>query len=135
MSVFVDSSAFLALLNAEDAHHLPAAACWRQLLLEGDSLLTTSYVTLEAAATAQRRLGLQAARDLLLDLLPLVTLEWVTPVLHDPAVISLVAAGRRDLSLVDCVSFQFMHRVGISQAFTFDRHFAEQGFEVVPAGP
>jgi hypothetical protein len=88
-------------LNAADAHHLPTATHWRQLLLGGDSLFTTSYVALEAAATAQRRLGVRAARDILLDLLPLVTVEWVTPILHDPAVTSLVAAGRRDLSLVD----------------------------------
>jgi predicted nucleic acid-binding protein len=44
-------------------------------------------------------------------------------------------AGQRDLSLVDFVSFELMRREGIRTAFTFDRHFAEQGFECVPGMP
>jgi len=40
-----------------------------------------------------------------------------------------LTAARRQLSLVDCISFEVMRRRGIKTAFTFDDHFAEQGFE------
>lgn len=40
---------------------------------------------------------------------------------------------RRQLSLVDCTSFEAMQRRGLTQAFTFDAHFAERGFEVIPS--
>jgi len=40
----------------------------------------------------------------------------------------LLTAGRRELSLVDCVSFACMRRQGLTRAFHFDRHFREQGF-------
>jgi predicted nucleic acid-binding protein len=34
----------------------------------------------------------------------------------------------RDLSLVDCVSFEIMRDLGIATTFSFDDHFAQQGF-------
>jgi predicted nucleic acid-binding protein len=132
VSVFLDTSAFFALLNMDDRNHGRARAVWERLLSNGEDLRTSSYVVLETAATAQRRLGLGAARDFLLEMLPLVVVDWVTPELHDPAVASLLVAGRRDLSLVDCVSFELMRQRGIARAFTFDVHFAEQGFECLP---
>lgn len=51
---------------------------------------------------------------------------------HGVAVTALLTAGKRQLSLVDCSSFEAMRRLGITSAFAFDRHFAEQGFEQVP---
>ena len=41
-----------------------------------------------------------------------------------------MAAGRRDLSLVDCASFEVMRRSGIRTAFAFDPHFGEFGYEI-----
>lgn len=48
----------------------------------------------------------------------------------------MVFAGRRGLSLVDCVSFAVMPRAGLRQAFAFafDDHFAERGFLLPPGG-
>ena len=45
---------------------------------------------------------------------------------------AVLAAGRKELSLVDCVSFQTMRELGVRSAFCFDKHFREQGFETVP---
>jgi predicted nucleic acid-binding protein len=36
--------------------------------------------------------------------------------------------GQKDISLVDCLSFEIMESYDISLAFTFDRHFQEMGF-------
>ena len=67
------------------------------------------------------------------DLLPVAEVEFVGRDAHDRAIAAVIAANRRDLSLVDAVSFDLMRRRGISRAFAFDRHFAEAGFG--PAGP
>jgi predicted nucleic acid-binding protein len=40
----------------------------------------------------------------------------------------MLAAGRKKLSLVDCVSFETMRLLGVTIAFTLDKHFKEQGF-------
>jgi predicted nucleic acid-binding protein len=45
---------------------------------------------------------------------------------------SLLVANRWELSLVDCTCFEIMRQSGIRHAFTFDQHFFEQGFQVMP---
>ncbi len=37
----------------------------------------------------------------------------------------------KDFSLIDGISFSVMERLGIAQAFTFDRHFAQYGFQTL----
>jgi hypothetical protein len=49
------------------------------------------------------------------------------------AVSVLIAASRRELSLVDAVSFEAMRQRRIDRAFAFDRHFEEAGFSLVLA--
>jgi predicted nucleic acid-binding protein len=49
-------------------------------------------------------------------------------------IVAVIAANRRDLSLVDAVSFDVMRRRGISRAFGFDRQFAEAGFARAGSG-
>jgi predicted nucleic acid-binding protein len=61
-------------------------------------------------------------------------IEWVTEAQHMTGVTALLTASSRRLSLVDCVSFATMRRLGIKTALVFDRHFSEQGFVCVPSG-
>jgi uncharacterized protein len=130
--VFVDTSGLFAALDADDVNHAPAAALFRDLLAGDTTLVTTSYVVAEATAVIQRRLGIEAARRLLLDHASVFDIAWVDEDLHSRGVSAWLAARRRSLSLVDCVSFALMHELHLNTALTFDRHFAEQGFRVLP---
>lgn len=130
MATFVDTSALYALLDQDDANH-PAAACiWKRHLQRREPLLTHNYVLVESAALAQRRLGVEAVRALVEELMGVVRIAWVDETLHQTALTALLAAGRREVSLVDWLSFTLMRQHGMRQAFTFDAHFHEQGFEV-----
>ena len=51
---------------------------------------------------------------------------------HRAGMEAVLAAARKRLSLVDCMSFQVMRRRGLSTAFCFDSHFQEQGFVMSP---
>lgn len=115
-------------MDADDESHRRADGSWRKLLASDLSLATTNYVLVETFALAQSRLGLDAARCLRHDVIPVLRVIWVDTELHEAAVTALLTAGRRRLSLVDCVSFEVMRREGILQALAFDRHFTEQGF-------
>jgi uncharacterized protein len=95
-------------------------------------LLSHNYVLLETTALAQRRLGLEAVRALRDELVPVLAIEWVEPSRHAEALAALVAAARREVSLVDHVSFELMRRRNVRRALAVDRHFAEQGFALVP---
>ena len=132
MRVFVDTSALYAVLDADDDHHAAAASEWRRLLGGSSVLVTSNYVLLETTALLQHRIGLEAVRILHHDVCPVLEVEWVDETVHQTGMSSLLIAGRRRLSLVDCTSFALMGKLGIRQAFSFDAHFAEQGFRCLP---
>jgi predicted nucleic acid-binding protein len=132
VSTFVDTSAFLAVLDADDAQHSRASRAWSDLVGGEEDLVTTSYVLVETFALAQARLGLGATRLLNDDMGPILRVTWVDEGLHRAAMTALLTARRRDLSLVDCVSFEAMRRLGAERAFAFDRHFRQQGFAMIP---
>ncbi len=132
MSTFVDTSAFLAVLNADDENHPSARVEWERLVNSDDNLACTSYVLVETFALVQNRLGLDAVRTFNEAIVPLLQIEWIDSQAHNRGVTALLIAARRRLSLVDCVSFEAMRRLGISTAFTFDQHFREQGFTCIP---
>jgi len=128
LSVFVDTSALLAVLHEGDANHARAARAFRAILDSREDMVTTSYVLVETTALLQHRHGLAAVRLFQDALLPVLGIVWVDAELHSEGAAALLTAGRRDLSLVDCVSFACMRRRGLTRAFHFDPHFREQGF-------
>lgn len=132
MRLFIDTSAFFALLDHDDAQHPAAKKVWENLLQEGNTLLTSNYVLVECFALMQNRLGLKAVRDFQENILPLIEVEYVDLEMHRAGVSALLAASRRNLSLVDCVSFEVMRTLGVKAVFTFDTHFREQGFSINP---
>lgn len=132
MRVYVDTSAFYAVLDADDRHHRQARQSWISLLEDEANLFTSNYILVETCALLQHRLGLEAVRVFHGDILPVLNLIWVDEEIHRAAWSALLTAGRRRLSLVDCVSFEVMRQAGIATAFTLDAHFGEQGFSIVP---
>jgi len=132
VTVFVDTSAIIATMVCDDIMHTGAAAAWDHLLSSSARMATTNYVIVEACSVLQRRHGPLAVAHLRGLVTPVVAIHWVTREQHDAAFAALLAANRRDLSLVDCVSFAVMRETGIDTAFAFDRHFGEQGFRVLP---
>ena len=133
MRTFVDSSALLAVLDGDDQNHSSAAAAWIELIAAGSELVCTNYILVEAFALVQNRLGMDAVRTFHDDLVPLLQIEWIDAEHHARSVAALLIAGRRQLSLVDCSSFEVMRSSGIDEVFAFDRHFAEQGFNCLPS--
>ncbi len=128
MSVFVDTSALFALLDAGDAGYPLVRPVWDRGIDDAEGFVTTNYVVLEAVALAQGRLGMDAVRALVVEMLPMVDTLWVTDAEHTTGLQALLTAGRRRLSLVDCVSFAVMRSREIGEYLGLDPHFDEQGF-------
>lgn len=105
---------------------------WEKFLQIESSLITTNYVVVECIALIQNRLGLWAVEKFIHELLPLIEVLWIDEDLHAVSLSYFLSANRRNLSLVDCSSFDTMRRLDIETAFTFDPHFREQGFSVTP---
>lgn len=133
MNLFIDTSALLAVLDADDSNHLAARPFWESIVSAGETLVSHNYVLVETSALALRRLGLEAVRVLEGDIVPILRVVWVTREIHNAAAGAQLAAAQRTLSLVGCTSFEIMRRAGIRSAFTFDRHFQEHGYDKLPA--
>lgn len=125
--IFVDTSAFFALINPDDAMHQRSKTLWSDALEARRGLITTNYVELEASALLQNRLGLAAVRQFHRLLRP-CSVRWIDEALHRAGVEILLGQNRRKLSLVDCTSIAAMRSLGIDRTFAFDRHFAQFGF-------
>ena len=134
MNIFIDTAAFLAVLNANDQFHQPAKRIWNEILSQDSSLFSSNYVILETTVLLQLRFGIEALRLFESDILPVVEIAWVDETIYKQGMSALLAANRRNLSLVDCTSFEIMRQIGLDAVFTFDPHFREQGFKVIPEG-
>jgi predicted nucleic acid-binding protein len=75
---------------------------------------------------------MEAVRGFKNDILPLMNIEFVLSEIHRSAVSALLSVSRRNLSLVDFVSFEMMRTLEMKTAFVFDPHFKEQGFDILP---
>jgi len=129
--VFVDTSAFINLLDEDAGDHAAAAATWLRLLNEQATQRSTDYVRLETWALLQARFGMDAVRKFDRSYLPVVEWLHVTEPQFAAAKTLVLSARRRGLSLVDAASFTVMRDEAIEAAFAFDRHFREQGFALL----
>ena len=129
--IFADTSALYAVIDRDDQNHARARILWEDLLDRSAPLLTHNYVLIEMGALLQRRIGIFAIREFEQYVVPILDVQWITARQHQTAVEMVLAANRRDLSLVDCASFVIMREHGSSQAFCFDRHFSERGIDIL----
>ena len=124
-AVLWDSSAILALLDADDRDHLHAAAVATRVAVEARPCFVTNYIEAEAHALLLRKLGRAIARQWLLEGgLPVVS---ATPAEVARAKELLLRRDDKDWSLCDAISFAVMESRGVRHAFTFDRHFRQHG--------
>ena len=121
--VLWDSSAILALLDADDADHARAVDVARRIVVEHRPVFITNYIEAEAHALLLRKLGRTVARQwLLAGGLPVVT---VLPAEEQRAKDILARHLDKDWTLCDAISFAVLDARRVSRAFTFDHHFRQ----------
>ncbi len=128
--LFVDTLFVIALINRRDQYHAQASALAERF--DGHSLLITHAVLLEIGNALARGFKHEAA-EIIEHLLTSDEVEVVpiTPELFEEAFTLYRSYSDKEWGLVDCISFVVMRRAGVTQALTFDRHFAQAGFQVL----
>jgi predicted nucleic acid-binding protein len=134
MIIFADTSGLFALLVQNDDMHIRAKQNFSYLAQHRAQLLTSSFVLVETTALLQRRVGLVAVHDFQSRIIPLLEIIWVDSDWYIRAIQRLFALNNRNVSLVDCVSFEIMESREITHAFSFDKHFPENGFSITSFG-
>jgi predicted nucleic acid-binding protein len=132
--VFVDSSVYLALLDADDEHHRHATQIIHQLAHERYRQFTTNVLLIESHALILSVLGRAQAAQFLKDMHESHTVILrVRASDEERAKQILFQYDDKDFSFADAISFAVMERLAIRLAFTFDRDFAQYGFTVLAA--
>ena len=124
-SVLWDSSAILALLDADDADHARAVSVARGIASERRPCFITNYIEAEAHALLLRKLGRSLARDWLLT--GGLTVVRVLPAEEQAAREILARHTDKDWTLCDAISFAVLDARRVARAFTFDHHFRQYG--------
>ncbi|MCI4335172.1 MAG: type II toxin-antitoxin system VapC family toxin [Thermoplasmata archaeon] len=133
--IFIDSGAWIALLDERDGHH-DAARGFQAELFRGryGRVITTDYV-LDEAVTYLR---LHGPAELVGQFRTIITgsesvhVVWTTPERFWAAWDTLRGRPDKRWSLTDCLSFVTMEALGIRRAFGFDSDFRQAGFELLP---
>ncbi len=121
MSLFVDTSAFYAVVDTGDRHHVRAS----EMLAGADGLVTTDHVLVESWRMMRIRGGFTAAERFWEEMRGgLATVETVLPGDLDTAWRIGKAFPDQDFSIVDRTSFAVMERLGIASVASFDDHFS-----------
>ena len=133
--VFVDTSAWIAVSDVGDKYHPAARAAYQRLVSDRRPFLTTNLIIAEAYIIIRRTGGYAQAMRLLRSLRgsPRLLKVMSDASLESQAEDILARFPDQDFSFTDAVSFVVMQQREIKEAFTFDRHFAVMGFQMIPA--
>jgi predicted nucleic acid-binding protein len=127
----IDSVGLLAVWDEDDQWHAAAELAWQAMLKNRAVLVTTAYVLLECGNAASRtpfrndvdemRRRLEGAKTMIQPTEQDWADAWRQYARHEAA----------DAGIVDHISFIVMRRLGITDAFTNDRHFKAAGFNTL----
>jgi hypothetical protein len=126
--ILLDTVGLVALWNVADQWHSAADQAFAQLLARRRPMVTTTFVLLECGNTAARKPFRSKVCQLRTTLEQ--RNELIVPTEDDwkQAWADYEQGIAGDASIVDHVSFVVMRRLGITEAFTNDRHFQAAGF-------
>jgi len=134
-ALFVDTAGWIACADGADPAHTRCCAARDAALEAGRMLVTTDFVVDETLTLIRFRLGLAAADAWWqqLDASSRVRWERVDSQRFEKARALFFQYRDKQFSFTDCTSFAIMRELRLRQALTTDRHFAQAGFEVLPA--
>ena len=132
--VFVDTSAWIAVSDIRDKYHNLARVEYNRLTSGHRTFVTTNLVIAETYIIIRRTGGHAQGMRILRSLRgsPLLQKIWSDSRSESLAEGILEKHIDQDFSFTDAVSFVVMQELGIKDAFTFDRHFATMGFQMLP---
>lgn len=133
-ALFLDTAGWFAALSPREGGHELAKAAYADAARRGLLLVTTPLVAAETHTLILRWRGPSAGTFFLETVFE--TGAHVITQLDDELIQAAMSRWIRRfadkaLSLADAVSFEVMRRERITRALTFDRHFADAGFEIL----
>ena len=126
--VFLDTVGLLAVWDIMDQWNAAADAAYQDVTQRGLPLLTPPLILWECGNAAARRPFRQRVNVLRQKLIQEGLLIEPTPQEIEAAWAAYERGEAAQAGIVDHVSFAVMRRLGLTEAFTNDRHFQAAGF-------
>jgi len=132
VNLFVDTSAWLALYDADDGQHENAVKKSGDIRKSKIDLVTSDYILDESITVIRRRISHKSAVAFGESVMnsDIVKIVSVTDETFFESWEMFRRYDDKKFSFTDCASFILMKKMGIRRAFTFDRHFRQAGFEI-----
>ena len=133
--IFVDTGAWIAILNPNDQYHREAVAVYRHFQQQKTRFLTTDYVIDETVTRLRYDTNHSIAVMFLERIELLVETNVLTLIEIDNRLFREAIALFRQydstrLSFTDCTSFVVCAENNIHEAFAFDQHFLMMGIDL-----
>ena len=128
--VFIDTAAWLALLNIDDIWHQQAKQIRLELVKQNYIFITTEFILLEVRYALCSQSLRKNTANFLHNIYQLKSIKIIT-LSQELFQLGLSLYEQRldkDWGLTDCISFVVMQREQIQEAFTSDKHFEQAGF-------
>ncbi len=128
--VFIDSAAWLALVNKNDEFHEKAKEVRGNLFKEKVSFVTTNQIIIEVANTLSKLRFKKAVVKLIesIEKSKDINVIFIDEEIYTQSWERYKDRDDKEWSLTDCISFIIMEDEGIQRAFTTDHHFEQAGF-------
>jgi len=133
--VFIDTSAWIMLINKGEKFHTQALNVYRHKLLNY-LMVTSNLVIGETYTWLQRKAGTDLALDYLRSIQEKEALKQLNIIFSDAKIENqafqiLNRFKEHAFSYVDAVSFAIMKKEHIKDAFAYDKHFQIAGFRLL----
>ncbi|MFH1452418.1 MAG: PIN domain-containing protein [Armatimonadota bacterium] len=130
-SIFVDTSAFYAMINKGETHH---GKIKNFIKKSKELLVTTNLIFAETISLITKRLGKNIAADFGSGLLNSTRLSiyYLSEDYQKEAWDLFISYKDKDFDYIDAACFTFMKKMNINKVLSFDRHFKQMGFEILP---
>jgi len=126
--VFLDTVGLLALLDEADQWHADADAAYQRMKAEARDFITTHLIFLEAGNAAARTQYRKPINDIRREMAGRGKLVEIAASQFEVAWQNYERGDANRAGIVDQTSFVVIRRLGLTDVFTNDQHFAAAGF-------
>ncbi len=132
-TVFVDSFAWIAVINKSDNYHRISLKTLEEFLNKHVNLITTNYAIVETINALSKVEFRKAVVEFInkLERSPSVEIVKITDEIYNNAWALYQQRMDKNWGITDCTSFEVMRMFNIRKAFTNDKHFEQAGYSVV----
>ncbi len=137
MTCFVDASAWIAIVDPNEANHEKARDFFRYLLERDTKLVTNNYVIDRVLDVLKERFDIDLATEFMKiieeSILTInLRMDWISRRVRRAALTNFLRSGNKDLKLYHFYLKETIKRKKVDMIFSYDRNVFEFGIPVMP---